>query len=221
MPNWDFPPIDSADEDGLLAVGGDLEVETLISAYQQGIFPWPVSKEYPLTWFSPNPRGVLYLKDFHISKSLLKFQKNSKFEIKFNTDFDRIIKNCSKAIRKDQSGTWIHQEILDAYISLFEAKKAYCVGVYLNGFLVGGLYGVCLGNFISGESMFHTETNASKIALIALYEKLIDTSVNWIDTQMVTPILSSFGAKELDRSEFKNLIKECDFSIRRDSIFSN
>lgn len=198
----EFPDVDLADEDGLLAIGGDLELESLVLAYTHGIFPWPISKQYPLAWFSPDPRGVFEFKNLHLSKSLKKFLKKNPYEIRFNTNFEAVILNCARVERPENQGTWITSDIIDAYINLFNHGLAYSSEAYLNNKLVGGVYGVCLKHFYSGESMFHTEDNASKFALIALLYKLNESGISWIDTQMVTPIIANLGGSSIPRDEY-------------------
>jgi len=216
-----FPDVESANEDGLLAIGGDLSIITLTEAYTRGIFPWPVSDEYPLTWFAPNPRGILEFKDFHISKSFQKFIQKTQFTIHFNKDFEKIIHQCSVVKRKHESGTWINQEIIDAYIQMHQQGLAYCVGTYNKDKLVGGLYGVCIGEIISGESMFHLEDNASKYALYALVEQLSTLGLKWIDTQMVTPLLKSFGGKNISRKVFMKKLEQLNPNCSRSEIFDS
>jgi leucyl/phenylalanyl-tRNA--protein transferase len=215
-----FPPIESASPEGLLAIGGNLDTETLLTAYSQGIFPWPISKESPLTWFSPDPRGIVYVEDFHISKSFTKFLKNNSLEVRFNTNFEEVLNNCASTVRKHEAGTWITQEILDGYINLFNAGYAYSVEVYNSKNLVGGLYGVTIGNFISGESMFHKESSASKLALYALISVLKHNNIEWLDTQMVTPVIESMGGTEVDRDIFLDeLSKVINDKNTRDELF--
>lgn len=215
-----FPPLDTATPEGLLAVGGQLDVETLLTAYQQGIFPWPISNHSPLTWFSPDPRGIIEINDFHIPKSLQKFLKNSPFTIKTNTCFENVIRNCAVVSRKHEKGTWISEEIIEGYTNLFHAGHAYSIEVYLKDKLVGGLYGTCIGEIVSGESMFHTENNASKVALCYLVDRLQEKKIQLLDTQMVTPIVSNFGGKEVSREYFISLLKSLDPSKPlRDEIF--
>lgn len=214
-----FPPVDSASEDGLLAIGGSLDIDTLITAYKSGIFPWPVEDGYPMTWFSPNPRGIIQLDEFKISKSLNKFMNKSPYEVRFNEDFLSIITRCSVIKRKHESGTWIYQNIIDGYLELFNNKFAYCVAVYLDNKIVGGLYGICIGEIISGESMFHSENNASKVALVALIEKLKKSNIPFIDTQMVTPIIENFGGKKIARSDFITRLGQLDHNRPRNEIF--
>jgi len=207
-----FPPIDQADENGLLAIGGDLEVKSLLKAYQSGIFPWPISIDFPLAWFAPDPRGVIDLKDFHVSKSFKKFLARTNMKVEFNQNFESVIMNCAMAKRKDQAGTWITDQIIDSYINLHREGYAYSVETYLykDGVkrMVGGLYGTCISNFISGESMYHIEDNASKLALYTLIEFLKAKGIEWLDTQMVTPVIKSMGGKEISRSEFMQRISQ-------------
>ncbi len=215
-----FPPVTEATEDGLIGVGGDLSVETLISAYSQGIFPWPISSEYPLTWFSPDPRGILFTKEFHCSRSFKKFLKRTSLVVKFNQDFEDIIKRCQEASRPHQQSTWITHPMVRAYNKLFEAGNAFCVGVYQQDQLVGGMYGVKIGQYYAGESMFHSADNASKLALFALFQKFNEMNIPWLDTQMVTEVTASLGAKEIPRSYFTLLLeKQCKKEMIRENNF--
>ncbi len=213
-----FPSVDKADENGLLAIGGDLETESLLLAYESGIFPWPISEDMPLAWFSPNPRGILEFKDFHMAKSFKKFLKKCTYTIEFNQNFETVIMNCAIAKRNDQDGTWITDEIISQYINLFKNGYAYSAETYLesNGIkrLVGGVYGVCISNFYSGESMYHIEDNASKFALYHLIQKLKAGGVKWFDTQMVTPVVESIGGKEVDRENFIEMLNATDIHKR-------
>lgn len=204
----DFPPVSKADEHGLLALGGDLEIESLLLAYTLGIFPWPISEEYPLAWFSPNPRGVLFFDKLHLSKSFRKFLRHNPYEVKFNTNFESVILNCARVKRLNQESTWITDEIVNAYIDLFKAGYAYSVETYHKDQLVGGLYGVCINKFYSGESMFHIEDNASKVALVSLMYTLNQRGVHWLDTQMVTPVVHSLGGVEIPRESFIKLLNK-------------
>ncbi len=199
----DFPPIENADSEGVLASGGDLDVESLILAYSRGIFPWPHCAEYPLLWFSPDPRGVIYTKDFHISKSLKKIISKNIFEVKYNTNFREVVKECALAKnRAEGQGTWITTDIIDAYENLFKIGHAYSVETYLKDQLVGGMYGVKFGKFISGESMFYKESNASKVALANLMLKLEKDDIKLLDTQMLTSVVESMGGIEIPRNQF-------------------
>jgi leucyl/phenylalanyl-tRNA--protein transferase len=215
-----FPPLENANEDGLLAMGGNLDSDTLITAYKNGIFPWPVEDGYPMTWFAPDPRGIIDFNDFKISKSLKKFLKNSNYKIVFNYDFEQVITRCSVIKRKHESGTWIYQDIINAYTELFNQGLAYSVAVFEDDIIIGGLYGVCIGEIISGESMFHKKDNASKVALFYLIEKLKEKGIKFIDTQMVTPVIESFGGKVIERDEFMKRINKLDSLRSRESIFN-
>lgn len=202
-----FPPIELADENGLLAVGGDLEVESLLLAYKSGIFPWPISEEYPIAWFAPNPRGIIKYKDLHLSHSFIKLIKKSNFSISINKHFDEVIYECAYSKnRKGQTGTWITPEILNAYHNLFNAGYAYSVEVLQNNNLVGGLYGVTINNFFCGESMYFKESGASKVALVFWLKYLHQFHIDWIDTQMVTPVVKDLGGIEVSRREFMKLL---------------
>lgn len=198
-----FPPIESADEHGLLALGGDLEPESLILAYTHGIFPWPINEEYPLAWFSPDPRGVLYTEELHVATSLKKFLRKNPFQVTFNQQFEAVIKNCALQKRQGQESTWITEELMEAYIQFHKLGFAYSVEVLnQDQKLVGGLYGVNINKYFSGESMFHLEDNASKVALIALVSKLREFEIPYLDTQMVTPVIKSMGGTEIPRELF-------------------
>jgi leucyl/phenylalanyl-tRNA---protein transferase len=201
-----FPPVEIANEDGLLAFGGDLEVSSLLMAYEKGIFPWPISEEYPLAWFSPDPRGILRFENLKISSSLKKILKQKRFEVKFNHDFTSVIMGCRETHSRNHLSTWITEEIIEGYINLFLAKHAYCVETYLEGKLAGGIYGVNIGGYISGESMFHTESNASKVALVSLMEHLQKLKIGWIDTQTVSPFIKTMGGINIPRIQYLKIL---------------
>tara|TARA_R110002072_G_scaffold64203_2_gene159352 strand:- start:195054 stop:195728 length:675 start_codon:yes stop_codon:yes gene_type:complete len=205
----DFPPIELADENGLLAIGGDLELESLLMAYTRGIFPWPISHEYPLAWFSPDPRGILYFDKLHVPRRLKRALKDSPFTFKFNSCFEEVINNCAQVSRKGQSDTWITEEIIEGYHNLHRADFAYSIEVFNSQKLVAGIYGVYINGFVSGESMFFNENNASKFALISLCQHLSSKGIKWLDTQMVTPIVSQLGGEEIPRDQFTNLLSQC------------
>lgn len=219
-----FPPVETANEDGLVAVGGDLEVDTLLEAYKRGIFPWPLST-YPLnvdlpnTWFSPDPRGLLVFENLHVSKSFVKFLKKTPFTVTFNKAFPDVISQCARMPRKDQPGTWITPEIIAAYNKLFDVGHAYSVEVWNEEKLVGGIYGVIIGNFVSGESMFTLEDNAGKEALYALIHHLKDKGIGWLDTQMVTEVVKQFGGRYYPRPIFLKRLSIINWSIPREEIF--
>ena len=196
-----FPPPDYADPSGLLAVGGDLSKERLLEAYRLGIFPW-YSDDQPILWWSPDPRLVLDLKDFKISRSLRKTLKKAIFQVTFDHAFEQVIQACAVVPRAAQNGTWITEEMQEAYINLHGLGYAHSVESWLGGELVGGLYGVSLGKAFFGESMFHLKTDASKVALATLVEKLKSWDFHFIDSQMTTEHMIRLGAKELPRRIF-------------------
>lgn len=199
-------------EDDLVAVTPDLLVEDLILAYENHIFPWPIADEDVVPWFSPSERGILSFKDLHVSKSLEKLLKKKTFHLSFNQSFEEVISHCEKVKRKEGEGTWINDKIKTAYIELFKRKKAYSVEVWrrvnsVDSKLVGGLYGVISKQYVSGESMFFLESGASKVALVGLVKRLEDMGLSFIDTQMVTPLLESFGGTEVSKNEFKKMVE--------------
>jgi leucyl/phenylalanyl-tRNA--protein transferase len=198
-----FPALADAltEPNGLIAIGGDLTAARLLSAYKQGIFPWFNVGE-PIMWWSPDPRMVLYPDELKISKSLAKTLKNSPFETRINTAFQTVISACSNTPRNDQPGTWITDEMLSAYCDLHTQGFAMCAETWFNDELVGGCYGVKIGRMFYGESMFHTQPNASKIAFVYLVKWLQEQQVGMIDCQMKTPLLSSFGGREINRDDF-------------------
>jgi leucyl/phenylalanyl-tRNA--protein transferase len=196
-----FPPPEYADPSGLLAVGGDLSNERLLEAYRLGIFPW-YSEDQPILWWSPDPRLVLDLKDFKISRSLRKTLKKEVFQITFDRAFEEVIRACASVPREAQNGTWITDEMEKAYIKLHGLGYAHSVESWFGGKLAGGLYGVSLGKCFFGESMFHLKTDASKVALATLVEKLKSWDFHFIDSQMTTEHMLSLGAKELPRRIF-------------------
>ena len=209
----DFPPLQDAltEPDGLIAIGGDLSEARLLKAYKRGIFPW-FSEGDPLLWWSPNPRMVLFPSDLKISASLKKTLKNSQkkmqFEVRFNTAFSEVITACSQTNRTYQAGTWITQSIIDAYCNMHQAGHAICAETWVNNTLVGGCYGIKIGNMFYGESMFHHKTDASKIAFVSLVQKLKVEGVGMIDCQMNTDHLASFGAVEINRDDFANRMSD-------------
>ena len=196
-----FPPPDYADPSGLLAVGGDLSNERLLEAYRLGIFPW-YSDDQPILWWSPDPRLVLDLNDFKISRSLRKTLKREVFQVTLDHAFEEVIRACAVVPREGQNGTWITNEMLQAYVNLHGLGYAHSVESWFGGKLAGGLYGVSLGKCFFGESMFHLETDASKVALATLVEKLRSWDFHFIDSQMTTEHMLRLGAKELPRRIF-------------------
>jgi leucyl/phenylalanyl-tRNA---protein transferase len=196
-----FPPPDYADPSGLLAVGGDLSTERLLEAYRVGIFPW-YSDDQPILWWSPDPRFVLYLDDFKISRSLQKTLKKRVFTVTLDRAFEEVINACAAIPRQGQNGTWIVPEMKDAYIKLHGLGYAHSVETWFNDELAGGLYGVSLGKAFFGESMFHHKTDASKVALAVLVEKLKSWGFHFIDSQLATEHMVSLGATEVPRRIF-------------------
>lgn len=203
----DFPPLHLAldEPNGLLAIGGDLSSQRLLNAYRQGIFPW-FGEDEPLMWWSPNPRMVLFPDELKISNSLKKTLKKQPFETQLNTAFREVISACSKAKRPDQSGTWIDHGMIDAYCELHALGHAVSSESWFDGNLVGGCYGVMIDHMFYGESMFHTETDASKVAFVHLVKHLKAKGVGMIDCQMKTPLLESFGGREIPRDKFSQML---------------
>jgi len=201
-----FPNPDLAEPDGLLAVGGDLSVERLLQAYANGIFPW-YSEGQEILWWSPDPRMLLFPQHFKRSKNLTKTVNTGGFQIRFDNNFKAVITKCSQVNRKDQSGTWITDEMKDAYIKLHEEGFAHSVEAYRDEKLVGGLYGISLGGVFFGESMFHTVNDASKVSLWHLIDRAIEWDFDFVDVQQDTSHLRSLGAKAIDRKKFLFLLK--------------
>jgi leucyl/phenylalanyl-tRNA--protein transferase len=208
-----FPPVYLANEDGLLAIGGDLSSERLILAYKSGIFPW-FSKNDPIVWYSPNPRMVLFPNKLKISKSMKQLIRKNEFQITFNQNFAEVVANCKTIYRKNQQGTWITDEMQQAYLKLHKKGIAKSVEVWQHSNLathekklVGGLYGIDLGTVFCGESMFSKVSNTSKLAFIYLVEKLKKENYKLIDCQVYNPHLASLGAAEIPREEFLTYLK--------------
>lgn len=207
--NTPFPDLSHAltEPNGLLAIGGALSEQRLLAAYQQGIFPW-FSNDEPVMWWSPHPRMVLFPNELKISKSFSKVLKKQRFDNKINSAFRQVITACATAKRPDQDGTWINTQMINAYCHLHDIGHALCAESWLNGDLVGGCYGVIIGHMFYGESMFHTHTDASKVAFVHLVKHLEQHGVGMIDCQMKTPLLSSFGGREIPRDEFIQTLKK-------------
>lgn len=201
-----FPPLEQAldEPDGLLAAGGDLSPPRLLAAYRRGIFPW-YSAGQPVLWWAPDPREVLFPGDFRCSRSLSKSLRNRGFEVAFDRDFAAVVDACA-AQREHSAGTWITPEMHAAYCELHRLGHAHSVEVRLNGALVGGLYGVLVGQVFFGESMFSRERDASKVALAHLVERAVVAGVQLIDCQLPTPHLRSLGSKPVARPDFSALI---------------
>ena len=202
-----FPDPNQADQSGLLAVGGDLSSNRIIKAYEQGIFPW-FSEGDPILWWSPDPRMILFPEKLNVSKSLRQSLNNSNFEVTFDKSFVDVVTHCSNIPRKDQDGTWITKEMKQAYLNLHELGYAHSVETWLDGELVGGLYGISLGHAFFGESMFYTRRDASKIALYHLTEKIINWGFFFIDAQIETDHMQRMGAENISRNDFLKLLNK-------------
>ena len=201
-----FPNVSYADRDGVLAIGGDLSSERLQLAYTSGIFPWFEVGE-PIMWWSPNPRMVLFLDELIVSKSMRNILNRDVFTVTFNQNFRDVISNCQNIKRNGQNGTWITNDMIEAYCKLNELGIAKSVEVWQNDELVGGLYGVDLGHVFCGESMFSKVSNASKVAFIALVNQLKKENYKLLDCQVYNPHLESLGCREIDREEFMRILK--------------
>lgn len=201
-----FPKPELAEEDGLLAIGGDLKLERLLLAYCNGIFPW-YSDDEPILWWCPKPRFIIKPNEIKISKSMKRVFNKGEFKITFDGDFEGVIRNC-KELRENKEGTWINNEIMKAYIELFKNGFASSVEVYKDEELVGGLYGVKIGKCFFGESMFSKVTNASKVALISMCKKLEEEGYIFLDCQMHTNHLESMGGKFVSWNKFKEMLQE-------------
>lgn len=203
-----FPPVESADEHGLLAIGGDLAPESVLLAYTNGIFPWPVDGE-TLAWFSPPERAVIFLDEFRPPKRLKRSLKKATFTSMRDSQFTRVMEECAQVVnRGDQDGTWITGEMISAYTSLFELGHCHSFETYLNGDLVGGIYGIQIGKFFAAESSFFRVSDASKFAMCSMVEYLRGLKISWFDCQVLTPFSESFGAREIPRSEYMKLLAE-------------
>ncbi|MCF8715482.1 leucyl/phenylalanyl-tRNA--protein transferase [Joostella atrarenae] len=199
--NIDFPPVSSASSEGVVAVGGELSTKRLMEAYTKGIFPWFDQGDLIL-WWSPDPRMVLFPSEVKISKSMKSVLKKDVFKITYNTAFKEVIENCASIKRDGQEGTWIDQDMITAYTELNRKGIAKSVEVWYKNELVGGLYGVDLGDIFCGESMFSKMSNASKAAFIYLAQKLEKENYKLIDCQLYTDHLHSLGAREIPREVF-------------------
>ncbi len=200
----DFPNPAYADEIGLVCVGGDLEVETLLAAYTQGIFPWP-HPGYPLLWFSPGERGIIRFNKLHVAQSLKKFIRKCNYRLTFDLAFAEVMNQCSLVPRPGQDGTWITEAIKEAYLNFHRKGYAHSVECWDKDELVGGLYGVWVGGTFVGESMFYKKDNASKLCLLHIISFLKTKGIKWMDVQMVTPVIEALGGEYVPRKEFLKL----------------
>ena len=207
-----FPDPNLADARGLVKIGGDLSVDHLLAAYRRGIFPWTAN---PVTWWSPDPRAIFDLDQFHVSRSLERVLRHGKFTITRNQAFGEVIKNCA-APAPERPGAWITPEFIAAYVRLHQQGHAHSVECWLGGELAGGIYGVAAGGLFAGESMFHRADNASKVALHHLVQHLRERGFTLFDIQMVTPATRPLGAREISRREYLQRLaaavtRECAF----------
>lgn len=202
-----FPDPKYAEENGLLAIGGDLSVERLLAAYSKGIFPWYSEGEPPLWWFT-DPRLVLFPEEFKVSKRLARSLRNSGFRTSLNQDFEQVINSCADIRVENGEGTWISEDMKEAYKQLHLQGYAHSIECWLGDTLAGGLYGLLLGKVFFGESMFTRISNGSKAALVALIEHLKQQDVAVIDCQMTTSHLVNFGAREISGTEFRQLLRK-------------
>jgi leucyl/phenylalanyl-tRNA--protein transferase len=204
----DFPPVDLADEDGLIGVGGDLDYESLLLAYRSGIFPWPFDDDL-LAWFAPPHRAVIFLDEFHVSTKLRKILRRNTFSCSKDTQFPEVIQRCSEPLnRGSQKGTWITTGMIHAYTNLHERGYCHSFETYLGGELAGGVYGVQIGRFFAAESSFFRVPDASKVAMVFMADYLRTQGCRWFDCQVLTPFSESFGAREIPREEFMQLLHE-------------
>jgi leucyl/phenylalanyl-tRNA---protein transferase len=201
VPPVRFPNPRHASPEGIVTIGGDLEVETLVTAYRQGIFPWPV-EGLPLLWFSPPERGVLEFAELHVSRSLARARRQTRLRFTVDRAFSAVIAACATTPRRGERGTWITTEIRHAYTRLHRAGIAHSVEAWDAERLVGGVYGVNVDGAFAAESMFHWQDNASKLALVHLIDHLADAGLDWLDIQVLSPHLASLGAKAIDRELF-------------------
>lgn len=206
-----FPPPSMADSSGLLAIGGHLDIEWLLEAYSNGIFPWYNENE-PLMWWSPNPRSVILPGKVKITKSMRSYFKKNIFELRIDSSFTNVLDNCKKVYRKGQDGTWITKDMKNAYIALHKLGLAHSIETWRDNKLVGGLYGVSLGKMFFGESMFSLESNASKFAFICLSIILKQNEFELIDCQVPNQHLTSMGCIEMSREEFLEKVEKNQFS---------
>lgn len=202
-----FPDPSLAEPDGLLAVGGDLSSERLMTAYANGIFPW-YSEQEPILWWSPDPRLVLFPQKLKVSHSLKQKIKKNVFSVRIDSNFEQVISACAETERRHEDGTWITEEMKAAYIELHHRGIAHSVECYFGENLVGGLYGVSLGKAFFGESMFHSMTDASKVALYYLVQRAKEFEFLFIDSQVETEHLMSLGAELIPRTTYLKLLKE-------------
>ena len=198
-------------KDDIISIGGNLSPGILLSAYEQGIFPWYGPGD-PIIWQSPNPRCVIFPDKLHISASMKKIFKNNIFKVTFDVDFYGVIKGCADKIRPGQNGTWISNDIIDAYMELHRLGWAHSAEAWQDGELAGGCYGVLMGRVFCGESMFAKKPNASKAAFLSFARTIFERGVAFIDCQVPNPYLMSLGGEEMQRDDFLKLLRDCKIS---------
>jgi leucyl/phenylalanyl-tRNA--protein transferase len=199
-----FPPVDSADEDGIVGIGADLEPGTLLAAYRAGLFPTPVGPDNVMAWWSPDPRAIIPLEGVHVSRSLRR--SLNRFDVTFDSDFRAVVAGCADPAREHG---WITDEVAEAYGRLHDLGWAHSVEVWSgDGSLAGGMYGVAIGGLFAGESMFHRQSDASKVAMVRTAEHLVERGYRLFDVQWQTPHLASMGAIEVDRTRYLQLLNE-------------
>lgn len=208
------PELALAEPNGLLAFGGDLSVARLVEAYRHGIFPWYGDQD-PILWWSPNPRTVITPSSLHVSRSMQRFLKRTPFTVTLNQAFEQVIHGCAKVHGEAGRGIWIHPEMMQAYINLHHHNHAHSVEVWCGTDLVGGLYGVAAGNVFCAESMFHTQTNASKTALICFARHFFATGGELIDAQISNSHTASMGAHDLPRTEYLRRLRQQEGTLRK------
>ena len=201
-----FPPVETAEPDGLLAIGGDLSPQRLLLAYRSGIFPWYEGEH--ILWWCPHPRFVLFPGKLKENRTMKRLINKNGFEFSTNKAFKDVIHNCKQIMRPGQEGTWITDEVEKAYIKMYELGYAHSAEVWKDGELAGGVYGLKLGNVFFGESMFSKITNASRFAFVKYIQQLKEEGIELIDCQVYTEYLESFGARMIDRKKFIQLLKE-------------
>lgn len=202
----EFPDPRESTREGLVAIGGELQAPVLKAAYAKGIFPWP-QPGLPMLWFSPDPRGILEFSSFHVPRSLQKWaRQNPEIRVELNQNFRQVMESCQRQPRPGQDGTWIVPEMIPAYEEMFQSGNAYCLEAWREGTMIGGIYGVIgdapNGKYVSGESMFHTETNASKFCLWKLVEHFQANGFHWMDIQMLTEVTEAMGGTYVPRNDF-------------------
>jgi leucyl/phenylalanyl-tRNA--protein transferase len=202
--SWHFPPVDAADEDGLVAVGADLEPGTLLAAYRSGLFPMPVGRDGPMGWWSPDPRGVLPLDELRVSRSL--HRSTRRYEVRVDTRFEAVMRACGDPRRK---GGWITEPMVAAYVRMHELGWVHSIETWSDeGELVGGLYGIAIGGFFAGESMFSRAVDASKVALVDLVDRLRGAGYRLLDVQWATPHLCTLGVIAIPRPRYVVALEE-------------